>query len=335
MGQQTLIDTITYDGLQREYILYVPASYTGNDSVPLVFSFHGAGGTAQYQMESYDFRPVADTAGFLVAYPQGAPAGPGVSIWNISGDTTRADDIGFTEAMIDTISAAFAVDRGRVYATGKSMGGFFSIHLAGQISEKIAAIASVSGTMIQPMYESSNPLHPTPLLQVHGTDDLLVPYTGNPIYFSVDEALDYWVEYNHCDSIPTVTLRSDLDSTDGSTVEHIVYGNGDLGVTVEHLKVVGGGHTWPGQTDTVARTNYDINASEEIWKFFSCYDINGLIGETVNIETVEEQLSGTLTRAFPNPFTDEIQLEGLKGHAVFVLFTSHGQMLYEIGRAHV
>jgi len=64
------MNTIFHDGQQRAFILHVTASYTGTDSVPLVFSFHGFGGNAEDQMESYDFRPIADTAGFLVAYPQ-------------------------------------------------------------------------------------------------------------------------------------------------------------------------------------------------------------------------------------------------------------------------
>jgi polyhydroxybutyrate depolymerase len=304
LAQQTRYDTLTHDGLERVYILYVPASYTGSDSVPLVFSFHGAGGTAQYQMESYDFRPMADSAGFLVAYPQGAPVGPGVAVWNIGTDTTRADDIGFVQAMIDSLSGRYNINRDRVYATGMSMGGFLSIHLAGRLSGEIAAIAAVAGTMTQGMYESSAPVHPTPLLQIHGTSDPLVPYGGNPVYWSVDEVLDYWIAYNHCDAVPTITQLPDLAPNDGSTVEHIVYGNGDLGATVEHLKVTGGSHAWPGSTDGRPGTNFDIDASAEIWKFFSRYDIYGLINETVGIEDHEEQRLHSVSQfqAYPNPF---------------------------------
>lgn len=254
-------------------------------------------------MADYDFRPIADTAGFLVAYPQGLAAGPGVTTWNIGSGGT--DDIGFTAAMIDAISAMFPVNRDRVYATGMSMGGFFSIHLAGRLSEQIAAIASVAGTMTQGTLNASAPVHPTPFLHIHGTSDPLVPYAGNPLYLSVEAVLDYWIGYNQCDTTPTITQLADIDTTDGSTVEHIVYGNGDQGVTVEHLKITGGGHAWPGGTDGRAGTNFDIHASEEIWKFFSRYDINGLIGGAVNMETMEAQLSGTLTRAYPNPFSTQ------------------------------
>jgi len=297
MAQQTLMDTLFHDSVQRTFILYVPASYTGTDSVPLVFSFHGFGGNAEDQMEDYDFRSIADTAGFLVAYPQGLAAGPGVATWNIR----------FTAAMIDSISAMFPVNRDRVYATGMSMGGFFSIHLAGRLSEQIAAMASVAGTMTQGTLNAFAPVHPIPFLHIHGTSDPLVPYGGNPLYLSVDEVLDYWIGYNQCDTAPTITQLADIDPTDDSTVEHIVYANGDQGVTVEHLKIISGGHTWPGGTDGRPGTNFDINASEEIWKFFSRYDINGLIEDTTTVSSLDDQVSGYSVRSqvFPNPFRSQ------------------------------
>ena len=63
----------------------------------------------------------------------------------------------------------------------------------------------------------------------------------------------------------------DLNSSDGSTVEHYSWNNGNKGVSVEHYKVLNGGHDWPGSWG-----NMDINSSEEIWKFVSKYSINGL-----------------------------------------------------------
>jgi polyhydroxybutyrate depolymerase len=306
LAQQTIDYTITHDSLQREYILYVPASYTGNEPVPLLFNFHGMGGTATYQMEQEgDFRSIADTAGFLIAHPQGTLNG-NVSFWNIGFDTTVVDDIGFTEAMIDSIGAEYTIDRDRVYSAGKSLGGFFSIHLAGQLSEKIAAIAPVAGTMTPDMYNNMSPVHPTPLLQIHGTDDFNVPYNGFPFpYLSVTEVLQYWVDYNNCNTTPIITQLPDIDTTDGSTVERHVYDGGDNGVNVEHLKVIGGMHTWPGSIAGDPGTNYDIDASEEIWAFLSRYDINGLIGGTTGIEPGNiSQIPATflLSQNYPNPF---------------------------------
>lgn len=142
MAQQTINYTITVNSVQREFILYVPASYNGSTSVPLVFSFHGLGGNAQAQMEEHDFRPVADTSGFIVAHPLGLPIIGPVRGWNF-GNPSLPDDVLFTSEMIDNIATDFNINLDRVYACGMSYGGFFSVFLAGQLSNKIAAIASV------------------------------------------------------------------------------------------------------------------------------------------------------------------------------------------------
>jgi polyhydroxybutyrate depolymerase len=325
--------TIIHDGLQREYILYVPDSYTGSDSVPLLFNFHGMGGTADDQMEWGDFRPIADSAGFLVVHPQGTENELGVTFWNIGNDPTLVDDIGFTEAMIDSIGAEYSIDLDRVYATGKSLGGFFSIHLAGQLSEKIAAIASVSGTMTQGMYDNMSPLLPTPFLHIHGTEDLLVPYDGNLAYLPVSDVLDYWIDYNHCNTTPIVTQLPDIDPNDGTTVERHVYEDGDQGVTVEHLKVFGGGHSWPGSNDPYPGTSFDFDGSEEIWNFLSRYDKHGLIDEIVGIEPPYDnqmRASFSLSQNYPNPFNSQTIIRFAleqPGHVTLRIYNDAGQLI--------
>jgi polyhydroxybutyrate depolymerase len=267
--------TLTHDGLQREYILYVPASYTGDEPVPLLLNFHALGSNAQQQMAFGDFRPIADSTGFLVAHPQATKNDQGINTWN-NGNITDpdVDDVGFTSAMIDSIAAEYNIDRDRVYATGMSYGGFFSHNLAGLLSDEIAAIAPVSGSMTRQMVDVSDPVHPTPVMQVHGTEDPLVPYEENLRFLSVAELLQYWVDYNNCDPTPTVTQLPDIFPDNGITVEHIVYEGGDNNVNVEHLKIIGGTHSWPRMVGEVGN---DVDASDEIWKFLSRYDINGLV----------------------------------------------------------
>jgi polyhydroxybutyrate depolymerase len=149
-----------------------------------------------------------------------------------------------------------------------SNGGTMSHHLAGVLSEDIAAIASVSGPMTQHMVDVSDPVHPTPVMHIHGTEDPLAPYDGNPIFLPVADALQYWVDYNNCDPTPTITELPDIDPDDGSTVEHIVYEGGDDNVNVEHFKIIGGSHIWP---NNPGPGNHDIDVTEEIWDFLSQY----------------------------------------------------------------
>jgi polyhydroxybutyrate depolymerase len=305
-AQQTINYSILVDSVQREFILYVPDSYNENTSVPLVFSFHGLGGNAQAQMDDHDFRPVADTAGFIVAHPLGEPIIGPARGWNFGNDTLP-DDVLFTSAMIDTIAADYNVNLDRVYACGMSFGGFFSIFLAGQLSDRVASVASVAGTVVNTVPDSLiTPERPISLLQIHGTDDINVAYNGSPISQSVQYVLDHFVAQNNCDSNPTTTSLPDTDPNDGSTVEQIVYANGDEGTVVEHFRITGGLHTWPDENTNAQGVNRDINGCEEIWKFFSRFDMNGALEVTTAVEPIVNAID---IKVYPNPTHNYIHFQ--------------------------
>lgn len=328
LAQQTINGSITHDGIERDYILYIPANYTGTAEVPLIFNFHGYGSNATEQMWYGDFRSIADTAGFLVVHPEGTLFN-GITHWNVGGWTvgSTVDDVGFTEALIDSLAVEYSIDESRVCATGMSNGGFMSFLLACQLSEKIAAIGSVTGSMTLETYNNSNPQHPTPILQMHGTSDGTVPYNGTTWSKSIDEVLQYWVGYNNCNATPTITALPDIDPNDGSTVEHFAYGEGENGVSVEHYKITGGGHTWPGNAFGGAGTNNDIDASVEIWKFFSRYDINGSIGITKIDYYSYQELDLSI---FPNPTNSIINIEcDFTNPSDFQLLSTTGKILMQ------
>ncbi len=91
----TITRGLNHDGRDRTYILYVPDSYTGDDPAPVVFNFHGYTSNATEQMGYGDFRPIADTAGFIVVHPQGTLL-DGSTHWNVGGWTlaSTVDDVG-------------------------------------------------------------------------------------------------------------------------------------------------------------------------------------------------------------------------------------------------
>ena len=92
-SQQTITETLFFDGLDREYIVYIPASYNATTEFPLLFSFHGGAGYASDFIQTNDMRPIADTANFIAVYPQGAidPEG-GTTSW-IHKAPTDHDDV--------------------------------------------------------------------------------------------------------------------------------------------------------------------------------------------------------------------------------------------------
>jgi len=274
--------TMFFDGNNREYIIYVPAIYDGSEAYPLMFSFHGGGGTSNDFININDMRSVADTAGFIAVYPQAAvDPNDGSNAWLHKAPTSH-DDVFFIEAIIDTLSNDYFIDNNRVYACGYSEGGIFSYELGCRLNDRIAAFASVSGSMMVDAFRDSyynlgfcSPVHPTAVMLIPGTNDMNPhsTYTGfQPYYMSADEITTYWSNYNNTDTNPIIYQLPNINTSDGSTVEHRVWENGDNCLRVEELKVNGGEHDWPGTFG-----NMDIDATAEIWDFASQFNINGLI----------------------------------------------------------
>ncbi len=324
-AQQTINGTIQYDGLERSYILYVPAIYEAvGAEVPLVLNFHGYSSNAGEQMLYGNFQGIADTANFLVVHPMGTEDNTGTTHWNVGWGASTVDDIGFTSALLDTLLANYQINEDRIYSTGMSNGGFMSYELACELSERIAAIASVTGTMNAGRFASCNPSHPMPVMEIHGTADAIVPYNGANWIEGTEEVVAFWADFNNLNTEPSITDVPNTNTNDGTTAERWVYSGGTIGVEVELFKIFDGSHSWPGAFFAFPGTNYDINASKEIWRFFSLYDINGLLP----ITSTEETLAENTVRVFPNPATEVINLTGTPVSGSFYqLSTLTGQVL--------
>ena len=263
----TNAQSLVHDGMNREYILYVPNSYDENSATPILFNFHGFGGSASQFISRADMRAEAELNSFILVYPQGSCL-DGVPHWNpcpIGGDNkSSADDLGFFEAMVNEISTEYNLDMERIYAAGYSNGGMMAYGLANYKSNLIAAVASVSGSMLDCL---DTPSHPMPVLHLHGTNDGVIAYDeSSNDYNSVQSTLDYWTNFNNTVSTPTINI----DNTSGMTIEHYIYDQGDNSVSVEHYKYIGGEHVW------FTETYQGQNASKLVWNFMSRYDINGL-----------------------------------------------------------
>ena len=326
-AQTTLNLSLEHDGISRDYAVYIPDSYTGDDAVPLLFNFHGFGSNGFEQTFYGDFRSIADTAGFILIHPEGTLIS-GSAHWNVGGFTagSTTDDVGFTNAMIDTISANYNINAERIYSTGMSNGGFFSFRLACELSNRIAAIASVTGSMTPETLFACNPQHAMPMMQIHGTTDAVVPYDGGVLWSkSIEDVMTYWINFNNCDATPQVNEVPDMSPNDNCTADHFIYTNPDTEITTEHFKIYDGGHTWPGAPFNFAGTNQDFNASDEIWKFFSRYDINGF---NPIITTSTKELEINKLSVFPNPASSTIQVRGFAEKTMpYRILNSNGQEL--------
>ena len=191
----TSLHTMAFGGLDRTYRVYQPAGLAA--AAPLVVMLHGVSGSDQQAENSYGWDPLADSAKFVVAYPDGVGRA-----WNghgcLASPPRNIDDVGFIAAMVGQISATLAIDKSRVYAAGMSNGGIMSYALACN-SDIFAAIGPDSATQLD---ACASP-HPTSVIHIHGTADRLVPYDGGQgASFvngpSIADVNAFWRNVDHC-----------------------------------------------------------------------------------------------------------------------------------------
>jgi polyhydroxybutyrate depolymerase len=264
----TTVESIQVDGRTRTYRLHVPPGSDPDHSLPLVFNFHGYGGTGLDQEVVSRMSPAADKLGYVVVYPDGID-----KHWHYS--SQDVDDVAFVNAVIDYLAQAANVDPSRVYATGLSDGGFFSIFLGCLPRTRMAAIAPVAASLtgLQALGCAIAPR--IPVLITFGTADPIVPWGGSAAFpgrlLSVPETVGAFARHLEVSSDPTLDeWLPDTNPTDGTTVHHTAYGSGEL----QLYAIDGGGHTWPGglqylPASMVGKTNDDYSASETILSFFA------------------------------------------------------------------
>ena len=291
---QTLTGSFEYDGYVRDYRLYVPEAYDGTEAWPLVFNLHGYTSNAAQQELYAQMNGVADQGSFLVCYPNGIN-----NAWNVGFGGLETDDVGFINALLDTLMVYYQVDPGRVYSCGMSNGGFMSYKLACESADRFAAVASVTGSMVPAEAAACAPSRPVPVLEIHGTADLVVPYAGLFNSLSIPDLLAFWVGQNGCTGDPLLTPVPNSDPFDGSTAELVQYLDCEAGSEVWHYKVINGGHTWPGAGLIIGITNQDFDASEAIWAFFQRHSLAGP-------SSAEDAPLARGMEVFPNPFSREL-----------------------------
>ena len=157
----------------------------------------------------------------------------------------KIDDVGFTAKMLDDLATVVNVDAKRIYCTGLSNGAMMAHRLGAELSDRIAAIAPVAGTMV---CDDCKPKRPVPVLYFHGTKDTLVPYAGleKPMKLrGVNATIETWIKVNGCKAEPEV---AELPTPkDVLKVTRKSYNGGKNGAEVVLYVIDGGGHVWPGR----------------------------------------------------------------------------------------
>ena len=206
----------------RRFEINVPEGYDGSKPVPLVVVLHGYGGNGAGAKEYFKLEAEARGRGFLTVHPDGTEDSSGKQFWNATDaccqlTATESDDSAFLTALIDRVEETFSVDPKRVFFAGHSNGGFMSYRMACEHADRIAAIVSVAGATFADV-SACTPSQPVSVLQLHGTSDVVISFTGGSIvgdlYPAALTSVTTWAAYNGCDTAPEAGAASkslDLD----------------------------------------------------------------------------------------------------------------------------
>jgi len=266
------IKSIQHNSTTRLYKEYVPASYNGTVAVPLVIAMHGLGDTIT-NFSNTGFHILGEIDNFITVYPQGMAGfvgtawNAGIQYYGIDLNGT-VDDVGFINALLDTLMAEYNIDITKVYATGFSMGGFMANRLACVSAQRFAAVASAAGTRGN-MITNCNPWRKVPYCHLHGNADQTVLYTGTPFGMDAPDLVQWWVTFNQCDPTPITTAMPD-NAADNITVTHYEFTNGVDNSSVEFYMADGADHAW------LYEPVNDVTYTILIWNFLKKHTLTNL-----------------------------------------------------------
>lgn len=326
-GQIT--DSIYWGGKQRTYKYFIPTPYNGITKVPLVMSLHPSFSNADNHMNAAKWQLYGDTANFISVYPNGTSnqAGSTNFSWNAYNLSTgsTADDVGFLNAVLDSMIAHYVIDTCKIYISGFSNGTWMAWRMMCDFSNRFAAVGPLSGSWkygkdgfcdhggcngsnipntIPPSEEAHLNCIPSKKLpymyyrganEVNLTDRSITDPNGN--YF--------WSHFNNCDTIPVVDTIIDL----GDSIIREHYTNCD-NVETYIMNVIGNSHLW------------HASATKQFWKFFR--DKTKCSLPTSANANINDEVALTV---FPNPASGILFLN-ISGNYSLSILNYLGQSVY-------
>ena len=271
---------LTHNNATRDYWVDYPENAT--EDTPLIIAMHGRNQFLVTFIPQSQMSNFANPQNVAVVYPQGLNFW-GVPAWNtgVWWSNSVYDDVGYIDALIDSVSSNFAIDSNRIYACGFSNGGFMAYDLACELPDRIVAFGSVSGNFMMNSNQDCTNEREIPIMHIHGTSDLIVNYYPPTIDLSMAslEAMEWWSIENDLTELTIEALNDNVN----------IYTNSSLTSNTKfiHFQVVSGGHEW---------FNYDwgFHASEELLNFFlqynmaDFYDHSPVLSSIENHQTMED-----------------------------------------------
>lgn len=293
------IKSFEFEGQNRQYRIYFPEGYSESKSYSLVVGLHGLWGNMhEFPNVVSDFHRIADTADIILVYPQGLdnppPLGTG---WNSSAGmlglypSDNINDVGFINAVTDSMQANYPIIKEQTYLFGFSNGGFMAQKIACEANERYAGIASIAGTLGNKI-NYCNPERKVPIIHFHGTFDVNVSYFNPPMGRSVSALMGLWSKNYNCSGREIIKVPDTV--ADGYNIEHYVYK--DCDERLEHFKVYNAFHI------LLNKGYNDISYPEEMWRFFR-YQKDTSVATSISSHRTNQ------IKIYPVPANDRITIE--------------------------
>lgn len=228
--------SITVNGDVRSYIAVIPENYDPTHAYPLVFVWHGLGGSGQ-GARGFGLEAAAGDAAIFV-YPNGELQPLGGTGWNFFNESP---DMRLFDALVEELSTGACIDVDRIFSAGFSFGAYFSNSLACFRGEQVRAIGSVSGGPF-----GMDCAAPTAAWFAHDPVDETVAFSQGT------GARDQRLAENGCGDTTMPTDPSPCVAYDGCMDGMPVH-------WCEHDQSGPGGHSWP------------PFAADAIWAFFASF----------------------------------------------------------------
>ena len=212
----------TVDGVTREALVSIPTGQPLKDELPVVFAFHGHGGSMAQASRSFPIHQV--WPGAIVVYPQGLPTVGRLTDpqgekngWQGEAGGQGDRDLKFFDAMLASLRKDYRIDDHRIYATGHSNGGLFTYLLWAERGDVFAAFAPSAALLTGGVMK----LTPKPVLHIGSPQDPLVKFVWQ------ERMIDYVLKLNGCGPRqPDATGYTSYPSTKGAEVATYLHDGG-------------------------------------------------------------------------------------------------------------
>lgn len=261
---------IKVQGLNRDFSFFRPSN-PERKKLPIVIDFHGASGIVAPGFAIDPWVAIARREQFFLLKPQAvSDAYVSYTYWNVGWDVGR-DDIFFVKTLLDSIVNQQDIDIDRIYVTGMSSGGHMAFYTAQALRDQIAAVASISGTILNSQLSKFNFNKAVPLCKIHGDADTIVSLNGDSSSAAWSSILPIWLNNNKISNPPVITQLPDINKNDNSTVTKYEYRGATIASDIDFYLINNGNHSIPGIESSA---NQDINAYEIIWAFFKKHKLS-------------------------------------------------------------